>query len=533
MTGADLLCKILEKKGVECVFGLFGDIETDFAHALRKSKITWVGVHNEKSGGFMADIYSRVSKKVGIVFSTVGPGATNLTTALANATQDRSSIIAISDQVPIDECSIETHQYIDTVKAFAPETGITKHTEIVRKVEDLPEVFERAFIIANTEPLGAVHISIPSNFYGQKVVAVKKKTMSLTKKLTKLNLSKLNTFSNNLNQKRTGLVIAGGSIERSNAQEEFKEFIEKYKLPVLATFRGKNSLPGTHPQYLGTISRHLVDVVKEVINEVDYILTIGYDYNEGVKPSIWSGKTKVFNIDSYDNRVKNIFEPKSIFGNINKILANLTKKRVFEYKENFNFSLYKQKIEDTINKSLDVSNKNLHPGRIIQAVNKLYSEDSVIICDIGLNKYYSGLLLKSGKSNQILFSNGMSTMAFTSGALGAKIADSRKKVIALVGDGGFLMDLQEVITSIQYQKPIVWVVFNNGGLGLIEQAQLKNGPTHHGVKFAKVIFTQLGEALGLYSYKVKENDDIYEILKKALDQDRSAIIDVPVDYNSY
>ncbi|MDO8657843.1 MAG: thiamine pyrophosphate-binding protein [Candidatus Levybacteria bacterium] len=532
MNGAEYLCKILENKGVKYIFGLFGDIQTDFAHAVRKSSLKWIGVHNEKSGGFMADIYARVSKTPGVIFSTLGPGGTNLTSALANATQDRSPLIAISDQVPLKDFHIESHQYIDFEKAFAPQTGITKHTAVVRKIADLPQIFDNAFKIANTEPKGAVHISIPADILGMKCDKIKYKSSASSNVVSypKSTLSYLRLLKK-ISINGQALVIAGGSIERSEAEREFKSFIERFNLPVLTTFRGKNALPSKHPQNLGTISRHLADVMDDVINAVSNIITLGYDYNEGVKPSLWKGKEKhVINIDNHDNRIKGIFYPPSLFGNIQNILSKLNTENAPTHSNEFKFDKVRNIFTTAVDKALDVEHPYLHPKRIIEAVNKLYGDNSVIICDVGLNKYYSGLLLESTEKNKILFSNGQSAMAFSSGALGAKLADPQKDVIVLVGDGGFLMNPQEVITAVQNKQAITWVIFNNGGLGLVEQAQKKQAPDTHGVIFSKVLFSKLAQSFGVYGKHIGQNDDIYSILAKVKKIKKSAIIDVLVEY---
>lgn len=530
MNGAEYLCEILGMWGVKHVFGLFGDIQTHFAHAVQKSNIEWIGVHNEKSGGFMADIYARVSGKPGIIFTTLGPGATNLTSALSNATQDRSPLIAISDQVAYKDFNLQTHQFIDMQKAFSRETGITKYSTLVKKAKELPAVLQTAFNIANTEPKGAVHISIPVTVFKEKVspkfISIKRSPNIFPKStITFEGLVK------RLRTKRRGLIIAGGSIERSHAEKEFSKFVEKFRLPVLTTFRGKNAIPSDHPYCLGTISRHLSGAMKEVLQEVDYILTIGYDYNEGVKPEIWKGREKdVVNIDVFDNRIGKIFSPPSLFGNIREIIKDLSSQKSPEYMGTFDFRKTKQKVADIIDEALDVRHKSLHPKRIIDAINKLYNKNAVIICDVGLNKYYSGLLLKATATNRILFSNGQSAMAFSSGAIGAKIADPQQDVIVLVGDGGFLMDLQEILTAVENKKPIICVIFNNGGLGLVEQAQLKEGSKAHGVHFSKIFFTKLAEAFGLEGRRIEAGQDLYLVLKKIKKLQRPAIIDVSVEY---
>lgn len=537
MTGAEYLCKVLKSLGVEYVFGLFGDVQTDFAHAVRESGIKWIGVHNEKSGGFMADIYARVSKKPGIIFSTLGPGGTNLTSALANATQDRSPLIAISDQVLSNDINLEAHQFVDFEKAFHPSTGITKFAVLIKSINDIPKVFNKAFEIAQTEPMGAVHIAIPADIFGKKIDADKKNLklnyqdgMRFSKISSSLTYSEL---VKRLKAKNRGLIIVGGPVERASAQKEFVEFVEHFKLPVLKTFRGKNVMPSSHPQCIGTVSRHLAEVVTEMVNDASFVLTVGYEYNEGIKPSLWKGREKdVININSYDNRIKKIFYPPSHFGNLKKIFSHLASEEVPDYKSEFNFEKLKKKVDGIVDEGLDVDKEDLHPGRIIDAVGRLY-KDGVIICDVGLNKYYSGLLLGATDKSQIIFSNGQSAMAFTSGAMGAKIADPSRDVIALVGDGGFLMNPQEILTAVEQNKQVIWIIFNNGGLGLIEQAQQKNagkGRKVHGVHFSKVFFEKLARSYGLVGKRIEPGQDLYKILKAVKRSGKSAVIDVPVVY---
>lgn len=530
MNTASYLCSLLEKHAVEYVFGLFGDIETDFAHAIASSSIRWVGVHNEKSGGFMADIYARVSGKTGVVFTTLGPGATNLTSALANATQDRSPLVALSDQVPSKDFRIDTHQFVDLERAFHPNTGITKYTAVVHSAKDLPDIMERAFAIAQEEPKGAVHISIPHDIFGMDTGTVPAhKIPGREQKKVKSTYSYAQLVRL-LSTGEQGLVIAGGPIERSGSREAFVTFIERFNLPVLTTFRGKNAIPTDHPNCLGTISRHLADAVKTIIAESAYVLTVGYEYNEGINPSLWNvKKDAVYNISSYDNHVDGIFTPPSLFGNLPAIFADLSSEKRPAAAVKRSYKALKLSLQETVKDALNVNIPSLHPQRITDAVNAVF-KNAIIVCDVGLNKYYAGLLLHADRDRRVLFSNGQSAMAFSSGALGAKLADPRKDVVVLVGDGGFLMDMQEVLTTIENRQPVTWIIFNNGGLGLIEHAQLKNGRSSHGVHFTKVFFKQLAESFGLTGKRVKKTDDLTKILQDIRKKQQSAIVDVPVVY---
>lgn len=532
MNVAEYLCRLLEKNHVTDIFGLFGDIQTEFAHAVKKSRITWRGVLHEQCAGYMADIYGRASGKPGVVFTTLGPGALNLANPLANATSDRTPLIALSDQSPSGEHHLSTHQYIDLAEAFSPRTGITKYTTTIHSVSQLPEIISQAFQIATTEPMGAVHISIPADLFGQMVTRLKSFPSHQGHDTYESGPLTYHQITERLYSKQPGLVIAGGAIERAGAQEAFLAFIEKFGLPVLTTFRGKNSIPSKHPQCLGTISRHLGPILQEVVKSVPYVILIGYDYNEGVKPSVWQDKKDhVLNLNSFDNRIPQLlFNPPTLIGDLKTIFRTLSKQKKPLYSQHFKFNKVKVRIRKSVDDALDVHNPNLHPGRIIAAINKAYS-NGVIVCDVGLNKYYSGLLLEATKLNQVLFSNGLSTMSFTSGALGAKLACPKKNVVALVGDGGFLMNPQELLTVAQNGCPVIWVIFNNGGLGLVEQAQNKKKPHNSfGVRFGKTNFSRLAEAFGIEGRRIKKGDGILPILKEFIKKGQAAVLDVPVEY---
>ena len=199
----------------------------------------------------------------------------------------------------------------------------------------------------------------------------------------------------------------------------------------------------------------------------------------------------------------------------------------------FPFSQIKKEVLDVIHTSLRTQNEKRDPRYIIEAVNDIYDKNTTIVCDVGLNKYYAGLLLKGRGKNQILFSNGLSSMAFTSGSLGAAIGNPKREVVALVGDGGFLMDSQEVLTTSLYGKKIVWIIFNNGGLGLIEKAQVKNGGEPYGVRFHTFSIRGLARSMGAYGIRIKKTSDLTSALREVKKMQIPVVIDVPVDYSPY
>jgi acetolactate synthase-1/2/3 large subunit len=515
----EALVKYLEDMGVKYVFGVPGDIQTDFSEALRKSNIRFITTKNEKSAVFMADIYSRVSGKVGVCFSTVGPGATNLVSGLANATGDKSSVIAISDQ--LTEEFLESHQYVDQGKLFHPSTGVTKASFRLTP-ENLKKTLEAAYTEAMSEPKGAVHVCMP--------VSVHKKEVSYSVLVPKV--KKLKEISNpeKLSELITGkknMVILGGVVSRTGVNEEVMDWIERCDIPTLSTFRGKDAIPNSHPLFVGTISRYLVDEIAQLFKEADNLILVGYDYNEGVKPELWKEfKGKLININTFDNHVKGFFEPElNFFGE----LKGFFKKVGGKSQNKFNVRELRAQIQRKIYQGLDMDVYPPRPHKIIEAIN-IYFPDAIKVCDIGKNKYYSGLLLNARKPNTVFFSNMQSAMGFSSGALGATFATDGK-VLAVTGDGGFMMEPQEIATAIRYNKRLTVIIFNDCGLGLVRAKQLKDFNMKYEVDFPNPDFIKFAESFGAKGYSVKSWGELHRIMKEVAESDQFSIIEVPVDYS--
>jgi acetolactate synthase I/II/III large subunit len=536
MNGSDVVVQALLDNRVKYIFGVPGDIQTDLFRALKKSPIRFITARNEKCAAFMADIYSRVSGECGVCFSTVGPGATNLVSGLANATHDRSAVVAISDQVPTSQLVKNTHQYINYDLLFSPESGVVKAGTTIKHINQISRDLNNAFHLAKAEYPGAVHIGLPIDLLQTSIDNLSETSFSsISQSSHKEDLQniaeEIKAIKNHIDNKRV-IVVAGPSINRTHCQKEFREFINRTNFPVISTFNGKGSLLDEDPHFIGTISRHLQDIFTKIFAEADVVLLIGYDYIEGIKPETFGNPEKIINLDVVDNRVFQKFQPRiNAFGDLAHILKNVAPLPLHHHSINWDIDEIRKTIRQRIYGGLDMEVYPPRPHRIIEAVNKVYGDNSIIVCDVGLNKYYSGLLLKSTSSNTILFSNGMSSMAFSSGALAAKLARPDKEVVVLCGDGGFLMDLQEISTCVHYNIPITIIVFNNGGLGLIEQAQRKQFNDYHEVHFAGPDYVALAKSLGAEGYSIKSQGQLEKVLVESRKNNQVNVIEVPVNYS--
>ncbi len=530
MKVSDLIVKTLEANDVKYIFGVLGDIETEFAESLRNSKIKFIAAKNEKSASFMADIYARISKGVGVCFSTVGPGATNLVSGLANATQDRSSVVGISDQMPTKEMILNSHQYVNYEKLFHPETGVTKWNRTFKNADEVPQILKEAFQQATAEPKGAVHLGVPVDVLNANVDPKSELLKwNLTPAVTAYSDTALQSVYEKI-KKGKGIIFVGDSVKRSGAHKAFADFIHASQLPVISSFRGKGSFNENDGLYLGTISRHLHDIFKDIFEKSDFILTVGYDFIEGVKPSVFGGIQKVINVDLVSNLVPGHYEPAcNLFGDLTKIFSSLASK---SYERNLlDGNHIREQIRQAIYGNLDMDVYPPRPHKIMEAINATYRSKTTLICDVGLNKYYAGLLLRVQEDCDIVFSNGMSSMAFSSGVLAAKLARPDRDVIAITGDGGFLMNPQEISTCVRYNIPLTVLILNNSGLGLVEKKQRATFGHTYEVNFGNPDYTKFAEAFGAEGHSIRSWAQLEGVLAETRGNKKVNIIDVPVDYD--
>lgn len=532
MKVADVIVRHLEDLGVEYIFGVPGDIQTLFLDRICSSKIKFITMRNEKCAAFAADQYSRVSRKPGVCYSTVGPGATNLVSGLANATMDKSAVIAISDQVMSDNFGSNTHQYINMEKLFSPETNVAKGGMCLKNPKDAGRFLEEAFVLAMTHPQGAVHISIPADVYSAdaEVTAISSFAEIQQKVAVKGVSGNLDAVLQTLAAEPKGLILVGENVQKLGVESEFQKMVETLGYPVMTTFRGKGAIQPDHPLAIGVLSRHFKDVLSEIFSSIDVLCLVGYDYSEGVEPKTWDKyNLKVVNMDIVNNEVPEKFKPElSCYGDLATLFSKVSSS-VQMRDPQIKVQSLKDAIRKTIYGNFDMENFPIRPHRIIEALDEVFGDEAIYICDVGFNKYYSGLLLKG---RTVLCSNGQSAMAFSSGAIGAKMAGGNKPVVVVVGDGGFLMDPQEISTAIRYNVPYTIVIMNNSGLGLTRSAHQKaSGNYPAALTFPNPDYELLAKSFGAKGHHVRSTGDLIPALQEAKASKKVCIVDVPVEYD--
>jgi acetolactate synthase I/II/III large subunit len=525
---AELLVKCLENEGVEYVFGLPGEENLEVLQALKHSSIQFITTRHEQGAAFMADVYGRLTGKAGVCLSTLGPGATNLITGVADANLDCAPLVAITGQVGTDRMHIESHQYLDLVAMFAP---ITKwNTQIVRP-SNTPEIVRKAFKLAQTEKPGAVHIDLPENIAAMPAIGQPLKTDAREKVFA--SFSSIDRAASAISQANNPLVLVGNGVLRSRASEALTQFATQLNLPVVNTFMGKGAIPYQHPLALWAVGLQQRDHISCGFDNTDLVIAIGYDLIE-YSPKRWNsqGDTPIIHIDETPAEVDSSYIPiAEVVGEISDSLEEILKRVDRQGKpEPYALGL-REEIRANYQEYANDDGFPIKPQKLIYDLRQVMEPEDIVISDVGAHKMWIARHYHCDRPNTCLISNGFAAMGIAiPGAIAAKLVAPNRKVVAATGDGGFMMNCQELETALRVGTPFVTIIFNDGGYGLIEWKQLNQYGESAFVKFGNPDFVKLAESMGLKGYRVESSTDFVPMLKEALAQDLPVVIDCPIDY---
>jgi acetolactate synthase I/II/III large subunit len=528
MNTAELLVQCLENEGVEYIFGLPGEENLHVLEALKHSSIQFITTRHEQGAAFMADVYGRLTGKAGVCLSTLGPGATNLMTGVADANLDRAPLVAITGQVGTDRMHIESHQYLDLVAMFAP---VTKwNTQIVRP-SNTSEIVRKAFKIAQTEKPGAVHIDLPEN-----IAAMPAAGKPLTRdhqERTYASFNSIRKAAEVISQAENPLILVGNGAIRAKASTMLTEFATRLNIPVANTFMGKGVIPYTHPLALWAVGLQQRDYISCGFDRADVVICIGYDLIE-YSPKKWNptGEIPIVHIGATPAEVDSSYIPVAeVTGDIADSLQEILY-RADRSKKAAPFALeLRDEIRQDYEQYAQDTEFPIKPQKIIYDLRQVMAAEDIVISDVGAHKMWMARHYHCDRPNTCLISNGFAAMGIAiPGALAAKLVSPDRRVVAVTGDGGFMMNCQELETALRAGTPFVTLIFNDGGYGLIEWKQQNQFGSSAFVKFNNPDFVQLAESMGLKGYRVETCLDLVPILKQALEQDVPTVIDCPVDY---
>ncbi|NCS23941.1 MAG: acetolactate synthase large subunit [Microcystis aeruginosa BS13-02] len=525
---AELLVKCLENEGVEYIFGLPGEENLDVLEALKNSSIKFITTRHEQGAAFMADVYGRLTGKAGVCLSTLGPGATNLMTGVADANLDGAPLVAITGQVGTDRMHIESHQYLDLVAMFAP---VTKWNKQIVRPGITPEVVRRAFKTAQSEKPGAVHIDLPENIAA---MAADGSPLPLdSQEKVYASYRTLNRAAAVISKAKNPLILAGNGAIRANASEALTEFATALNIPVANTFMGKGVIPYTHPLALWAVGLQQRDLISCAFDRSDLIIAVGYDLIE-YSPKKWNpdGKLPIIHIGMTPAEIDSSYAPVvEVVGDITDSLIDILKRADRQNKPTPVTAGLKTEIRADYETYANDTGFPIKPQKLIYDLRQVMGPEDIAISDVGAHKMWMARHYHSDCPNTCIISNGFAAMGIAiPGAIAAKLVHPDKRVVAVTGDGGFMMNCQELETALRVGTPFVTLIFNDGGYGLIEWKQFNHFGTSSFIKFGNPDFVKFAESMGLKGYRVESAQDLIPILEEAFRQDVPTVIDVPVDY---
>lgn len=529
MRVADLLVKCLENEGVEYIFGVPGEENIDLMDALLDSSIEFVVTRHETSAAFMAGNYGRLTGKPGVCLATLGPGATNLLTGVANANMDQSPIVAITGQAGLDRQHKISHQYYDLVSVYEP---VTKWNAQIKKADIVPEVVRKAFQVAASEKPGATHIDLPED-----IAAMEVEGNPLDIRMESLAVASEGSIQDALELIQHSdypLILAGNGITRDHASESLRSLVDKHQIPVVHTFMGKGALPYKHELSLLTAGLGGDDYITCGFEQADLIISIGFDIAE-YPPKRWNptGDIPILHIDSQPAETDAHYPVEtSLLGDISSNLDKLTHSIMPEIRDlEWVKKIRKKALEELEAEEKDTSFP-MKPQRIISDLRAILKEEDIVISDVGAHKMWVSRMFHCYEPNTCLISNGLASMGVAvPGAIAAKLVHPNKTVVAVCGDGAFQMTSAELETAMRLKLPIIVLLWRDQGYGLIEWHQMKKFDRASHIDFGNPDFIKLAEAYGFEAMQITKAEELQTSLEKAISLNKPVLIDCPVDYD--
>jgi acetolactate synthase-1/2/3 large subunit len=527
MKAAELFVKCLENEGVEYIFGIPGEENLDVMDALLDSRIKFITTRHEQGAAFMADVYGRLTGKSGVCLATLGPGATNLITGVADANMDHAPMVAVAGQASTNRLHKESHQVLDLEQLFQP---ITKYSSRLLTPNIIAEVVRKAFKVSQTEKTGACFIEFPENIAEMEVddhpLFVKQPVTPEPA------YDRIEYAAEIISNAKHPIILAGNGVIRAGAEKELAEFSAKLNLPVANTFMAKGVIPFKHPMALGSAGLQAHDYVNCGFDAADVIICIGYDLVE-YHPHLWHPTRDriIIHIDMSPAEVDASYEVKvGVVGNIKHSLDRIAKLCKPHKKERLR--PLRSALIDEMNQLKDDVEFPVKPQKIIWDLRTALDLEDVVICDVGAHKMWMARMFRCEYPNTCLISNGFASMGIAvPGAIAAKLVYPRRHVVAVTGDAGFMMNMQEIETAIRANTPVIILIWNDSGYGLIEWKQMAQFGRKSHVDFDNPDFVKLAESFGAKGYRIEKTEDLLPTLKKAMKENTVTIIDCPVDYS--
>ncbi len=529
MKASDLFVKALENEGVEYIFGIPGEENLDLLDSLKESGIKLIITRHEQAAGFMAATYGRLTGKPGVCLSTLGPGATNFVTAAAYAQLGAMPMMMITGQKPIKKSKQGRFQIVDIVDMMRP---ITKFTRQIVNGNNIPSLVREAFRLSMEERPGAVHLELPEDIAAEESDA-KLFDISHVRRSAPDDKS-LDMAVAMIEKAKKPLILIGAAANRNRTSIALTQFIDKTVIPFFNTQMGKGVIDERHDKFLGTAALSDDDYLHNAIDQADLIINVGHDVIEKPPFFMEHNGTEVLHINYFSASVDEVYFPQlEVVGDIAASIQFLA--RAVRVQSHWDFSFYdktKVEVEEHITKYFGDERFPLLPQRIVNEIRKAMPEDGILTLDNGMYKIWFARNYKSYQPNTLLLDNALATMgAGLPSGMAAKIVNPTKKVIAVCGDGGFMMNSQELETATRLALDMIVIILNDNAYGMIKWKQQGMGFDNYGLDYHNPDFVKYAESYGAKGYTISSSQDFTATLNKCLGEKGVHVLNVPIDYS--
>lgn len=536
MKASDLFVKALENEGVEYIFGVPGEENLDFVESLKDSSIKLMVTRHEQAAGFMAATYGRLTGKPGVCLSTLGPGATNFVTAAAYATLGGMPMLMITGQKPILSSKQGQFQIVDIVNLMKP---VTKYATQIVSASTIPARVREAFRVSMAERPGAVHLELPED-----IAALEVPDESPVFPLDNIRRAAAEEKAvakavDMIMQAKRPLLLVGAGANRKAVSKALTEFVDEVGIPFFSTQMGKGVIDERHGLYLGTAALSNKDYLHCAIERADLIINVGHDVIEKPPFFMEHGGTQVIHVNYFSATVDDVYFPQwEVVGDIGNAvwqMKELLKQKFETETHQWDFSYFqkvREKMQSHIAERASDDAFPALPQRIVSVVREVMPDDGIIALDNGMYKLWFARQYEARERNTILLDNALATMgAGLPSAMGARLVYPDKKILAIAGDGGFMMNSQDLETAVREQMHVVVLILNDNGYGMIKWKQDGMGFENFGLEFGNPDFVKYAESYGAKGYRAESVDHLRELLTSALNSPGVHVIETAIDYS--
>ncbi len=533
MKASDLLVRCLEDEGIEYVFGVPGEENADFMISLEQSeKIEFVLTRHEQGAAFMAEVHGRLTGNPAICLGTLGPGATNLITGVADANMDRAPLLALTGQGASTRLHKESHQVMDVVEMFTP---VTKWATSILHPDNIPEIVRKAVRLARTEKPGACLIELPEDIAERETTARPLQPRRFRRPVPADKI--IDQAMERIDNARRPIVIAGNGTIRKRASRQLRLFGEITGIGVVSTFMAKGCVDRDADYCLYTIGLGSKDFVSCAIDAADLVITLGYDMVE-YHPRLWNpdGDKKIIHIDFLPAEIDANYHPEvEIVGDLAHTLWMLNERLRAGGPRNFDLAqqaaVRSEMQEEFALHRDDDTTGSIRPQKALWDVGQVMGPHDILLCDVGAHKMWVARYFQAHEPNTVLIPNGFCSMGFAlPGAISAAMVHPERRILAICGDGGFLMNVQEMETAKRLGSNLVVMVWEDGGYGLISWKQDTQFGRHTSLSFGNPDWKGLAESFGWRGHQVEKSRELSGVLEAAFQEEGPSLVVIPIDY---